>query len=296
MSYDLYFRTRDGKTKPDARELAAHFEARPNYTLHEGAAEYANDDTGVYFSFDWSPPDPEYREEGDIDHEVSFNINYNRPSFFGLEAAPELKAFTERFAYVVDDPQMDGMGEAAGFTEEGFIKGWNAGNLFGVRAVARHDGAAPGPSTLPRAALHAIWRWNYTRKELQAKVGDDLFVPRIMPLFQAGTILSVAVWGDLVPSVLPEVDLLLAPLATFKGWFEKEGTIHLLPFDGLTPLLSACKTDAEPLRHWFLDYEQPPRDLLKHVRKSRKSRGQMSLVSWDSLLDLELIDAARKKT
>lgn len=299
MSYDLYFRTRDGETKPGAQELEAHFRARPNYTLHDGAAEYGNEDTGVYFHFDWSPPDPELledTEEDEVHHDVAFNINYNRPSFFGLEAAPELKAFTERFSYIVDDPQMDGMGEDATFTEQGFIKGWNAGNQFGVYAVMQHGDAGRSIPNLRRELLTDVWRWNFHREELQAQVGDDLFVPKILPIELDGAIHTAAVWGDLLPSVLPAVTYLLSPLERYKGFLERGDALRIVPFRELEPLLKAYVGANDPVRHWHLEYNAPPSALVKFVRKCRKGDKSLSVLSWDIIVDTELIEGARKKS
>lgn len=296
MSYDVFFCMREGASTPSPEAIAEFFRRRPNYTVHDTEAVYRNDDTNVYFSFNYSPQGPLEKSEEGVSHPASFNINYNRPSFFALEAAPELEAFAAAFGFVVDDPQLHGMGENSDFSADGFLKGFEAGNLFGVKVMLKHGTPVPGPSSLPRQQLHAIWRWNYGRKHLQAVVGDNLFVPRIMPLFQAGTILTTAVWGDLVPSVLPRVDVVLAPLDQFKGLLGKKGAIHILPFEGLSPLLPDFVVGSDPLTHWHLEYSRPPRSLLKHVRRSSKSKGKLSLVSWDMVIDKELLDSARKKT
>src|SRR5690349_4007908 len=105
MSYDLYFLRRPEQAALSREEFSAYFANRPNYTVQGSQAWYANEDTGVYFSFgfgdgsdgvedepeeDLEPPPDELTSTG-----LSFNINYFRPHFFGLEAEPELAAVVD---------------------------------------------------------------------------------------------------------------------------------------------------------------------------------------------------------
>ena len=127
MSYDLFLKSNAAALDADGFE--AYFDTRPNYTVNNGQAFYENEDTGVYFSFDYASDEAET---------VAFNLNYFRPHFFGLEAAPEVAAFISAFNLNIHDPQTDGMGDGP-FSVEGFLRGWNAGNRFGYRAVLSQD-------------------------------------------------------------------------------------------------------------------------------------------------------------
>jgi hypothetical protein len=100
----------------------------------------------VYFSFDYTDAkdvDPEEIEEqpndGLVPTGLSFNINYIRPHFFGLEAEPELAALIEHFSFLIDDPQRQGMGRGK-YSREGFLRGWNAGNLLGYIVHLKQNG------------------------------------------------------------------------------------------------------------------------------------------------------------
>ena len=102
MSHDLFFLTR----RPQPVSLDAfqsYFASRPHYTLQGNDASqalYENDDTGVYFSFDYSADgsgvdeavDPDLGSLGWSGTGMSFNLNYWRPHIFGLEAEPEVGA------------------------------------------------------------------------------------------------------------------------------------------------------------------------------------------------------------
>jgi len=68
-----------------------------------------------YFNFaektavDTGQSDDESLDET-LDYPIAFNLNYYRPSFFVLEAEPEVTALVRQFGLVVMDPQMQGMG------------------------------------------------------------------------------------------------------------------------------------------------------------------------------------------
>ena len=123
---------------------------------------------------------------------------------FGLEAARELEAVAAALPLLVDDPQIGGMGRGA-FTSEGFLGGWNAGNLIGApRAAVEPARGSTSRSRTTRfrsAVLERIWRWNHDRERLQGALGD-VFVPRISFLQQDGRVQTFVVWGEL-PSRWP---------------------------------------------------------------------------------------------
>ncbi len=51
MSYDLYF---VGNAGPSQDEFFGYFRDRPCYELNDNQAWYRNEDTGVYFCFDFN--------------------------------------------------------------------------------------------------------------------------------------------------------------------------------------------------------------------------------------------------
>ena len=205
MSYDLFFRAPDGVFTRET--FGNYFGSRPNYEVNGGQAFYQNDVTGVYFSFDWNDPSTQ-ADEGEQSYSVAFNINYCRPSFFGLEAEPEVTAFVKAFGFAVEDPQMNGMGHGP-YDDALFLSGWNVGNAFGVEGVFRGRRHEAPPPTRPTAELHRIWAWNAGVAKRQKELGEDVFVPRIMFGRFAGRLASLFVWGDGIPTVVPSVDSVL---------------------------------------------------------------------------------------
>ena len=98
MSYDLYFRSRSPGTRFSSEDFEAYFQPRHWYEVKNSQAWYRNNDSGVYFVFEYNDPDTD--SETGAEHEtesglfpVSFNMNYFRPHPFGLEAEPEVAAF-----------------------------------------------------------------------------------------------------------------------------------------------------------------------------------------------------------
>src|SRR5262249_20660021 len=150
-------------------------------------------ETGVYFHFTYSEPGGEDDENPNTDtsaHQgrpyIFFNINFFRPSVFGLEAERVLTRVVEHFNLTVNDPQGDGMGQGE-YTPEGFLRGWNAGNRFAISAMRqiqdRGENIIGGNLTLPAAVLRTLWEWSIDRNSLNEDLMDfeeiDVFVPRI---------------------------------------------------------------------------------------------------------------------
>jgi hypothetical protein len=258
MSYDLYFRS---DTAPSTDAVRAWFAARPNYHVSESQAAYYNEATGVYWTFDFGgEPSPD-------DIGVAFNLNYFRPSYFGIEAEPELTAFVRAFGLGVSDPQAEGMEEGS-YSPEGFLRGWNYGNAFGYRAIgASHPVHAP--ATLPEAINTGVWRWNGMREaymDLLCSVEMVCgFVPTVYRLQREGEsrVLTAAIWGGAMEIALPEVDLILAMQVP-------KDPPRVIPVDTLRPLLEASpvrladhrfELDGRAwragLRHWLVDPVSP---------------------------------------
>jgi hypothetical protein len=315
MSYDLYFRPRQGRSLPSPAELRDYFDDRPHYEASDTNAHYSNDDTGVYFTFDFHDEPLTKTDEGAVEGNgpgLSFNINFFRPHVFGLEAAPELKALVETFDLLVEDPQAEGMGSGE-FSVEGFLRGWNAGNRFGHQALFSMDEGPREVDVLPAAEIERCWRWNYQRDALVDHFDESLFVPRIMFLRHDGRVVSFVVWGDAIPLALPRVDFLLlfrkdlseAPadaeepdlaLVPWSAWQEVEP--HA-PVERPTPgkhaaLLTdpGCVLIAE---RW--QWENGPHPaLLDFFRRAPRSAEKPQGLAVDQILDAELVEECRRKT
>src|SRR5215813_11272337 len=113
MSFDLYFCWR--KQAPIDFDLVAEWAKKHNHFQRQNSQLwYNNEDTGVYFSLDFEIKDSEDNvipeDSGYFDSGLSFNLNYNRPSFFGYEAMPIAEMLASTFSLGVVNPQEDSDG------------------------------------------------------------------------------------------------------------------------------------------------------------------------------------------
>jgi hypothetical protein len=279
MSYDLdlFFEP----PVPRSRVLQ-YFAARKRYTVEENNAVYQNMDTGVYF---WMRLQD--RRNLLLQKNVAsaaFEINYGRPSFFGTEAEIELSDFVATFQARIEDGQMYGMGNGP-YSREGFLKGWNFGNVFSTRLALLKSFNL---SSMPADQLRAAWEWNYHLAE-RAWRNPSLVVPTVMFLRIEGRPSTVAVWGDGMPILLPKVDYML--IGRHVG---DEKQIGLAPWSAITDVIERAGFDAadDPIKLAYFTTPTPIKDLVANI----PAIGVKALerLRVDEILDDELIAAARE--
>src|ERR1700743_190727 len=104
MSYSLEIYL---KPAVGPRRISAYFAARDHFKMVGNEARYGNEKTGVNFWFTFRlGRDLLFRK---VVKSAEFEVNFFRPSFFGLEAEIELSAFIAMFRPRIFDPQIDGM-------------------------------------------------------------------------------------------------------------------------------------------------------------------------------------------
>ena len=291
MSYDLFL---SSTPPPDAHALHAWFAARPHYKVTDTQAFYENPVSGVYFVFALAN-----------DGSVSFNLNYYRPAIFGLEAAPELAALVEAFGFDIYDPQTDGMGKGP-FSVPGFLKGWNHGNAFGHYAMMQR-GSAQAPLTLDQATRQRVWGWNRARDAYNDLLGSiemtPAFVPGVHLLVddaEPTRVLTAAIWPEVIPIALPEVDVVLAmdtpqqsprvidwaALLSVLERYEHRGPGHTFELDGQVQNVG--------LGHYMLDYDEAPTSVIAAHQGGRVR--DLRRVAQDQVLDRELVREAQRRT
>jgi hypothetical protein len=291
MSYDLYFSPRTGTL--DAQQFEDYFRKRPLYKLQGSQAWYQNDDTGVYFSFDYNQTD-DSEEEDQPRFPISLNINYFRPSYFILEAEPEVSEFVKAFDLTVSDPQEGGMGDGE-YRKDLLISGWNQGNEFGYSAMLKHPKRQGDVATLPSAMLHQVWEWNLNLRALQARIGDEQFVARIMFLQYETRTVTFATWFDAIPTVLPRVEMLLIGRHKFapRKFFLKRQDVALVPW---TKVNQAINIEKYPVMGmgYSLKYDNPPAEIVEFVKGLTAYSDTLAGLPADQVLDRELVDKLSK--
>lgn len=282
MSYDLFLKPENNKFSKG--DFDRYFSGRKNYNVEGCQAWYQNEDTGVNFLFELQ--DESDRDENEEFYPVAFNMNYFRPSYFAYEAEPEVRSFINEFSMIVDDPQAHGMGIGEYSTEK-FLKGWAYGNEFGYQSILRDH---PDVATLPETVLKSVWEWNHNKEKLQNSVTDDVFVPRIMLLSYRGNVVTAVVWPDAIPSVIPEVDILLigrkelAPRKLFK----KVEDMAIARWSDFEPLLERHKTKMKN-SGYYLYYESVPQEIQEAVKSLSASESELEGLANDQVLDRELV-------
>jgi len=285
MSYDLFLQRRDGTYEPE--QFLDYFRAREWYRINGRQAWYANEDTGVYFSFELHEPS----KDGDpAPYPISLNVNFFRPSYFILGVEPEVTALVHHFDMVVFDPQIDGMGEGE-YNKELLISGWNHGNEFAFTTFFGEPKKRGNPLCLPSAKLMKIWTWNRDRKALQAQYGELKFVPRISFIRLNQDVFSAVVWPDAIPSVVPPVDFLivirqaLAPRRLFRRVEDRT----LLAWEDAHQLFERHGS-RQPGDAILLDYNRPLNDVARFIRSLPGGNREIAMITADQVLDRELVD------
>jgi hypothetical protein len=278
MSYslDLYF-------EPPVRRyrLLQHFAARRHFSVKNDDVVYENPYTGVYFFVRLRSARKLFRSNV---VSAEFEINYYRPSYFGIEVENVLSDFVAVFQPGIEDPQMQGMGEGP-YSREGFISGWNFGNVFASR-----NALSPGRNvvSMPSDELRATWEWNYHCAERQRR-NPGLFVPTIFFFRIESRPSRVVFWGEGMPILLPKVDHVLVGRIVsgekrygLASWSELVEVIRRADLDATNdPLKLAYRVTPQPIANWVTNIPLIDFNALERLRP-------------DQILDNELIAAARE--
>lgn len=300
MSYDLYLYRRPGAKPLKKKGFQAAFKGRPRCTVDGTQAGYQNDMTGVYFSFYYSSG----KDAEDGREHIHFNLNYLRSHVFGLEAEPVLTQVVADLDLVVSDPQNEGMGDGE-YTPDGFLRGWSAGNRFGHQAMLsleqRGEQLLGQRHVLPAATRRAAWEWTYGIDALYDDFRDDdidVFVPQVMFVLCDGTLRTLCVWPQLIPTALPAVDLVLVMRNELPSRFAAgvDPANAIVPWADVRTAASAFEVvpgkGAGGLEYLLMDYgdaEQAPSELVELVRGSPAFGGAVKGVAADQILDEELV-------
>lgn len=281
MSYDLFMKPKNGDVLFE--HFQSYFESRKNYSIEGPQAWYQNEETGVYFVFEYQGV-----EEGEEENfPLAFNMNYFRPSFFVQEAEPEIREFISKFDLTVDDPQTNGMGVGE-FSSEKFVSGWLHGNEFGYQSILRDN---PEVHTLPSIQLEKVWAWNFSKERLQNEVTDDVFVPSIMIFNYQGKTVTACVWPDAIPSIIPPVDILLIgrkKLAQRK-FFRKVEDMAIGTWNVVQPLLDRHKNKMQG-EAYYLYYQAVPSEIKQKIRSlTPLDVATLERLSVDQVLNRELV-------
>lgn len=211
MGFDLYFCWRTDK-RLDFDEVAAWAKDAGNFAQSDRQLSYENPKTGVYFSLDFDPQGSETPENSPIpsgyfDSGLSFGLNFNRPSFFGYEAMPVVEQIAKHFGLSVVDPQIDADEPVLMMEVDSkeLIDSWLKHNRWAILTLVE-DPSFAHPHRMPIVPSLYLWRFNMVKAELERACGEEIFVPKLVPVHRKGGV-EVGrgfTYTQGVPTIIPE--------------------------------------------------------------------------------------------
>lgn len=299
MSFDLYFCSPKGE-RVDFDAVAAWSKERGPFVRNAAQLWYSNEDTGVYFSLDFEPdeqatPEDARVPEGLFDSGLSFNLNFNRPSFFGFEAMPYVEELSKRFnLQVIDAQQWEEPVVATEAESKSLISSWLDHNRRGILALMEQDPSFANPLHMPLEHSLYLWRFRMAKKKLKLICGEELYVPHLTPVHQKDSkVVSRAfTCTQGVPTMVPESEWVFIVRGK-KGFFKPRekpevGVISRETFNELLDgYIEPFQFSETPVRVIRPDSVKKVGNLLKSLERMLE-RSEFEVVGADSFIDIEL--------
>lgn len=308
MSFDLYFCWNKNQ-RIDFQSVIAWAQRFGNFRHEGNQLWYQNEATGVYFSLDFDPDVSTDPEEMRVPPEVfdtglSFNLNYNRPSYFALEAMPVVEDLSRQFMLSVFNPQARDAGSLRGAADVDarvLIDSWRPSNLWAIGALIDQS---EKPNVALMRAEKSLYMWKYLKalERLQDLCGEDVFVPKLVPLSNEGTVVDTGfVCTQGIPTLLPDSDWVLV-VRNAKRIFrvkkeEKEvGILARRTFNELVGQHTKSFESGEVATR-IIDPESVQRvgRVLGSV-EHMMDRSEFKIVAYDSFVDVDRSDLANQKS
>lgn len=282
MSHDLYIKTRKEK---DAREIADYWRSLMWFNPEDEL--YHNEDTQVYFS-------AEISELGTMETDARtlfepgcyISLNYRRPSIFCMELVRHLDYLDKNIGIEIYDPQSDNK-DLTAYDRESVRWSWEAGNRMALAAVPPNTETA----VVPGAMLKRAWDWNFHLQVLRNRVGERVFVPRMGITLLNGQPLTVSVWGDGMPVILPETDMVILGRDKLRprSIFPKSADLGWCEWTTLFDVVRPFARRDEYSGAWMVEYDKLPPAIVKLYRASPTLPRKIVPVAEDSVIDSEML-------
>lgn len=277
MSYDLFFYKQ--KESKISTEKISKYLSDNLVPANEGNSQwfYENEDTEVYFSFDYNEPDADYKTDEEVepienfdDTNFSFNLNFMRPSFFGLEAFKFVEQFCKDLNLFVLNPQGDSEQPYKPTQKEQFDN-WNKTNLWASRDHFKEMECC----YLSESETNNVWEYNSNRQSIQEKLGEQYFVPKIFffKTKQDNKPFTLTIWTEHIPIVLPTTDYILLT-RNYKKFFR---TIKDTALVSRQSLLENFGSELESF-----DF---PNCKIIHQQKAEKLKDKFNSIKADEVLE-----------
>lgn len=277
MSYDLFFYKQKGTEI--ATEKISNYLSDNLVAVKEGNTQwfFENQDTEVYFSFDYNEPGEEFEKDEEIeanenfdDTGFSFNLNFMRPSFFGLEAFKFVEQFCNDLNLFVLNPQSVSEQPYKPNRQEQFAT-WNTTNLW----ASKNHFKEMKSCYLSEEECNKVWEYNSNRQHLQQKLGEGYFVPKVFffKTKQTNEPFTLTIWTEHIPIVLPPTDYILLT-RQYKKFFRTVKDTALISRNTLLNVFGN-----------YFDVFDLPNCKIIHQEKADKVRDQFNSIKAEKELD-----------
>ena len=298
MSFDLYFCSSKGE-RIDFDAVAAWAKERGPFVRNPDQLWYSNKDTGVYFSLDFEPNAPETPAdarvpEGFFDSGLSFNLNFNRPSYFGYEAMPYVERLCERFELRVFNPQSDEPDFTIEAEAKNLTESWLDHNRRAILTLTEQEPSFATPLYMPLEHSLYLWRFRMAKEKLKLMCGEEIYLPRLAPVHQKDSkaVSRAFTCTQGVPTIVPESEWVFVVRGK-KTFFKpkKEAEVGVISRETFNELLRGYIEPVE-FSETKLQVIQPESvkkvaDLLRSLERML-DRSEFEVVGSDSFVDVEL--------
>jgi len=299
MSFDLYFCWQTN-AKVDFGAVSAWANQQGNFNRKDNQLWYDNPITGVYFSLDFDPQGPTTPEESPIppgyyDSGLAFNLNFNRPSFFGREAMPYVEQLASQFGLFVVDNQADkGPVLLTQVESSMLVDSWLRHNEWAIRTLLE-DPSFSNPLRMPESSSMYLWRYQSVRQGLQRACGEDVFAPNLVPMHLKDNRLVERgfTFTHGVPTIVPDAEWVFVVLQDKSGIFhrQRKQKVGVISIETFRAILRDCVQPYEPpeLNLRII----PPNSITEADKRIRSiermlDRSEFVVVGYDSFVDVEL--------
>lgn len=237
MSYDLYFYKRKGRQLSE-NEIGDYLTNNLTPVDENGNQwVFENEDTEVYFILNHNEPedDPEsiemFENFSDFDNtHFTFNLNFLRPNFFGLEAFQFVEKFMADLDLFVIDTQSADPDNPRKIVASDMLATWSKTNL----AFSADKFDEFGFTYIPIDQSDNTWLYNFHKQSMQDKLGDGYYVPKVF-LFKTkvgNKAITLTTWTEHIPIVVPPADYFLLT-KKYKRFFREVTETGLISYDTL---------------------------------------------------------------
>jgi hypothetical protein len=234
MSFDLYFyKHKDNQLTEEG--VAEYLTSNLQFNNSESSNQwvYENPETGVYFTIDWNKEFINIEEtENFIDFKdlnFSFNINFFRPNYFGLEAFPIIDRLIEALYLYVLNPQNDEDSDNPIKFEKGdLLASWIRSNS----RVTQSQHKEFNLEYMPEDKSNYFWWYQFHKIELENHISEDIYIPNlfIIKSIEDSQLYTACAWTTHIPLLLPVVDYVIIQ-KKYRKLFRTIEESGLIPYD-----------------------------------------------------------------